>query len=89
MAGDDALVGELFRALETHATHRAIAADCVAVFTALASTDCATLVQHLGADDARRVPTIVATAHPGDDELQTACRAYVRALQSSSSCTLL
>lgn len=113
VAGDDALVGELLRALETHATHRAIAADCVAVFTALASTrllpppphpffpqaspltslppfaDCTALVQHLGADDARRVPTIVATAHPGDEELQAACKAYVRALQSSSSCTLL
>ena len=38
VAGDATLLGELFRALEAHATHRAIAADSVAVFTALAST---------------------------------------------------
>lgn len=53
------------------------------------NTDCSTLVQHLGDDKARRVPTIVATAHPSDEELQAACKAYVRALQSSASCTLL
>lgn len=58
-------------------------------FTHIKNTDCSTLVQHLGDDKARRVPTIVATAHPSDEELQAACKAYVRALQSSASCTLL